>query len=85
MRGQVCRSLALLDPEALKRRFLAWRQPLTRSSQGRLIVIEGKRWRRSFISSLPGPDAKGIAESVRAHGGVEKGPHGSLLHVAEWN
>jgi predicted transposase YbfD/YdcC len=45
------RLFAALDPDAFEKWFLAWTSQLVRSSDGRLIALDGKTLRRSFQSA----------------------------------
>ena len=57
------RVFSLLDPEAFERCFMAWMSALAEASGGRLVAIDGKTIRRSFLHSW---DASGAAHLVSA-------------------
>jgi predicted transposase YbfD/YdcC len=57
------RVFSLLDPAAFERCFMAWTSALVQASEGRLVAIDGKSIRRSFLHAW---DVSGAAHLVSA-------------------
>src|SRR6201999_548710 len=57
------RIFARLDPDALESRFRTWMASMVELSGGKLVAIDGKSLRRSFVHSW---DKSGMAHMVSA-------------------